>query len=131
RDLDRYLCDEPVEACPPSTGYRLKKLLRRNKRPVLAAALVFLTLVGGIIGTTWGLIRAENSRQVAEAARDRETARAEAEARERQRAESAEAMARTNEQHAAAERNRAVKAEADANEERSKAVTEKQRADEE
>jgi serine/threonine protein kinase len=29
RDLERYLHDEPVEACPPSTAYRLKKLLRR------------------------------------------------------------------------------------------------------
>src|SRR5947207_761056 len=62
RDVIRYLSDEPVEACPPSTGYRLKKLLRRHKGPVLAAALVLLTLLGGICGTTWGLIRAEKSR---------------------------------------------------------------------
>src|SRR5262249_47684147 len=31
RDLQRYLLDEPVEARPPSTGYRLGKFLRRNK----------------------------------------------------------------------------------------------------
>ena len=31
-DIQRYLHDEPVQACPPSTGYRLKKLLRREQR---------------------------------------------------------------------------------------------------
>ena len=30
-DLRRYLADEPVLACPPSAGYRLKKFLRRNQ----------------------------------------------------------------------------------------------------
>src|SRR6185295_7830511 len=45
RDIDRSLSDEPVEACPPSAAYRLKKVIRRNKGPALAAALVLLTLV--------------------------------------------------------------------------------------
>src|SRR5262249_32885761 len=57
-DVQRYLHDEPVQACPPAPGYRLRKLVRRHKGPVLAASLVVLALVGGIIGTTWGLIRA-------------------------------------------------------------------------
>ena len=26
RDIQRYLADEPVEACPPSAGYKLRKL---------------------------------------------------------------------------------------------------------
>src|SRR5205823_5222490 len=52
-DLQRYLADEPVLACPPSMRYRLRKFARRNKRPVLAASLVVLALVGGVIGTTW------------------------------------------------------------------------------
>src|SRR3989449_8892529 len=46
-DVRRYLHDEPVHACPPSAGYRLRKFVRRNKRPVLAASLVVLALVGG------------------------------------------------------------------------------------
>src|SRR5262249_52425959 len=62
-DVQRLLNDEPVLACPPSTGYRLRKFLRRNKRPVLAASLVLAVLVAGIIGTTWGLILAEQARQ--------------------------------------------------------------------
>ena len=56
-DIERYLHDEPVQACPPSAAYRLRKFVRRNKGPVLAAALVLLTLVGGIVGTTFGLVR--------------------------------------------------------------------------
>jgi hypothetical protein len=30
-DVLRYLADEPVQACPPSVGYRLRKFARRNK----------------------------------------------------------------------------------------------------
>jgi serine/threonine protein kinase/WD40 repeat protein len=69
RDVERYLRDEPVQAGPPSPAYRLKKFLRRNRKPVLAAAVLLLALVGGLIGTTWGLIRATN----AEASAVRET----------------------------------------------------------
>ncbi len=47
RDVERYLYDEAVEACPPSAVYRLKKLLRRNKGRVLAASLVLLALFAG------------------------------------------------------------------------------------
>jgi WD40 repeat protein/serine/threonine protein kinase len=64
-DVQRFLDDEPVQACPPSVGYRLRKLVRRHKGPVLAVSLVALALVGGIIGTTWGLIRATNAQAVA------------------------------------------------------------------
>jgi hypothetical protein len=57
-DLLRYLADEPVQACPPSAGYRLRKFVRRNKGPVLAASLVVLVLLTGIVGTTWQAVRA-------------------------------------------------------------------------
>src|SRR3954471_18788437 len=57
-DVQRYRADEPVLACPPSVGYRLRKFARRNKGPVLAATLVVLALVGGVMGTTWGMFRA-------------------------------------------------------------------------
>jgi serine/threonine protein kinase/WD40 repeat protein len=60
-DVQRYLADEPVQACPPSTGYRLRKFVRRNKGPVLAVGLVLLTLVAGIVGTTWGLVSAHKA----------------------------------------------------------------------
>src|SRR5947209_5348388 len=60
-DVQRYLADEAVLACPPSARYRLRKFARRNKRAVLAAALVLLVLVAGIIGTTWGMLRATDA----------------------------------------------------------------------
>jgi tetratricopeptide (TPR) repeat protein len=66
RDLERYLRDEAVEACPPSTAYRLKKFVTRHRALVLASALVVLTLLGGVVGTTWGLLRALNAEKVAE-----------------------------------------------------------------
>jgi hypothetical protein len=51
-DVQRYLAGEPVLAAPASQWYRLRKLVRRNRGPVLAAGLVLLTLLGGIAGTT-------------------------------------------------------------------------------
>jgi serine/threonine protein kinase/tetratricopeptide (TPR) repeat protein len=66
-DVQHYLADEPVQACQPTVGYRLWKFVRRNKGPVLAVSLVLLALVGGVIGTTWGMVRAEKERSVAEA----------------------------------------------------------------
>lgn len=57
-DVQRFLCDEPVHACPPSVRYRLQKFLRRNKGRVTAASLILMALVAGIIGTSWGLVEA-------------------------------------------------------------------------
>ena len=62
-DMQRYMQDEPVEACPPSAAYRFRKFARRNKRPVTAASLILLTLIAGMLSTTIGLIRAEQARQ--------------------------------------------------------------------
>ena len=67
RDIQRYLRDEPVEARPPSARYRLGKLLKRNKGPAIAASVVLLTLIGGIIGTSLGWIEARNQAEVASA----------------------------------------------------------------
>ncbi len=69
RDIQRYLADEPVEARPPSAGYRLGKFLRRHRTAAIAASLVLLALLVGIAGTTYGLVRAEAQRKEAEAAR--------------------------------------------------------------
>jgi serine/threonine protein kinase/tetratricopeptide (TPR) repeat protein len=61
-DVQRYLSDEPVQACPPSAAYRFHKFARRNKGPVLAVSLILLVLIAGIVGTSIGLIRAEKAR---------------------------------------------------------------------
>jgi serine/threonine protein kinase/WD40 repeat protein len=60
-DVLRYLCGEAVQAHPPSTAYRLRKFVRRNKGPVGAAAVVFLALVAGMIGTGVGLATANRA----------------------------------------------------------------------
>jgi serine/threonine protein kinase len=70
-DIQRYLADEPVLAGPPSKLYKLRKFVRRNRVPVAAAAVVFLALVAGIIGTTLGLIRATRAEELAHRERDR------------------------------------------------------------
>ncbi len=51
-DLQRYLADEPVLACPPSAGYRARKFARRHKAALIVAGLagcvMFLLLVTGL-----------------------------------------------------------------------------------
>src|SRR5262249_18358280 len=51
-DLQRYLADEPVLACPPSAVYRMRKFARRNRAALLFTGLVlaFLLLLGGAVG---------------------------------------------------------------------------------
>jgi serine/threonine protein kinase/tetratricopeptide (TPR) repeat protein len=73
-DVQRYLQDEPVLACPPSVGYRLRKFVSRNRGRVLAAGLVLFALICGMVGTTLGLLRAENEATKANKARDRAVA---------------------------------------------------------
>jgi superkiller protein 3 len=51
-DVQRYLADEPVQACPPSVGYRLRKFVRRNKVALAVTGLVlfFVVLLGSGVG---------------------------------------------------------------------------------
>jgi serine/threonine protein kinase len=87
RDVERHLADEPVEACPPSAGYRLRKLLRRHRTAATVTAAVVLASVVAAVGQTLNIIQAHRAeaeanrqRAVAEAARqEAEVARVEAE----------------------------------------------------
>jgi tetratricopeptide (TPR) repeat protein/serine/threonine protein kinase len=51
-DVQRYLADEPVQACPPSVGYRLRKFARRHKAglAIVGLILLFVLLLGGGLG---------------------------------------------------------------------------------
>jgi serine/threonine protein kinase/tetratricopeptide (TPR) repeat protein len=49
RDLERYLHDEPVTACPPSALYRLRKFARRNQAALTTAALVGAALLTAVL----------------------------------------------------------------------------------
>jgi serine/threonine protein kinase/Tfp pilus assembly protein PilF len=57
-DILRYLKHEPVIAGPPSAMYRLGKYVRRHKVGVAAGALILMTMIIGITGTTIGLVKA-------------------------------------------------------------------------
>ncbi|HJT77073.1 MAG TPA: tetratricopeptide repeat protein, partial [Gemmataceae bacterium] len=54
-DVQHYLHDEPVLACPPSAWYRCRKFARRNEGVlgIAGLVLVFLLLLGG--GSGWVL----------------------------------------------------------------------------
>jgi hypothetical protein len=104
QDIQRYLVDEPVQAGPPSTTYRLKKFLRRNRGPVLAASLVLLALVGAVVGTSIGMVQAEDARQEADQRRLEADRAYKKEAAERTRANTEWARAEQEKQIAVAVR---------------------------
>jgi len=89
RDLERFLHHEPVAAGPPTARYKLRKFVQRRRGQVVAASLVLLSLLGGIVGTTLGQLRAERARQDAVAAQNAEAERAEGERKARQEAQTA------------------------------------------
>jgi WD40 repeat protein/serine/threonine protein kinase len=49
-DLQRYLSDEPVHACPPSAAYRFRKFARRNKAALAMASVIAGALVTAVVG---------------------------------------------------------------------------------
>jgi tetratricopeptide (TPR) repeat protein len=61
-DVQRYLADEPVQACPPSAWYRYRKFARRHRFGLATAGVVMLLVVslGGGIG--W-LVRDRGARE--------------------------------------------------------------------
>jgi tetratricopeptide (TPR) repeat protein len=73
-DVRRYLNDEPVQACPPSAAYRLRKFTRRNRAMMTTVAFITAALVLGTTVSTWQAVSATHARQ--EAAQQRDLARA-------------------------------------------------------
>jgi serine/threonine-protein kinase len=69
-DIRRHLHGLPVSARGDALGYRARKFLRRHRLGAAAAALVILSLVGGLIGTAWQARRAEREARKAEAVKD-------------------------------------------------------------
>jgi eukaryotic-like serine/threonine-protein kinase len=57
-DLKHHLANEPVSAGPPSAGYRARKFVRRHRVAVATATVIFLSILGGLTGVTYGLVRA-------------------------------------------------------------------------
>jgi serine/threonine protein kinase/Tfp pilus assembly protein PilF len=81
-DIRNYFEGRPLIAGPESGGYRAKKFLRRHRGPVLAGGAVVVVLIGGVVGTSVGMVRANVAAAKERAARERE-------GQERARAETA------------------------------------------
>jgi serine/threonine-protein kinase len=67
-DLRRHLNHQPVSARPDSLGYRVRTFARRHRTAVTGAALVLLTLSGGLLAASWQARAAAAARSRAEAA---------------------------------------------------------------
>jgi serine/threonine-protein kinase len=80
-DIRRHMDGLPVIARKDTFQYRSAKFIKRNKVGVAAAALVLLTLIGGIVGVAWQARAAQ--RQAMIAAQERDRARTEAAKAER------------------------------------------------
>ncbi|MEQ8767893.1 MAG: serine/threonine-protein kinase [Planctomycetota bacterium] len=65
-DITRYLAHEPISAGPESLSYRISKFVRRHRLAVSAAVLVFVSLVGAIVGIGLSLDHAQQQYQLAE-----------------------------------------------------------------
>ncbi len=65
-DLKRFLDGLPVAARGGARGYRTRKFLRRHRLAAGAAALVLLSLAGGLIAALWQARRAERAARRAE-----------------------------------------------------------------
>ena len=130
-DIQRYLNDEAVLACPPSAGYRFRKFARKNKALLGAAAAVAAALFIGLIGTAWQAVRATRAevramanerraieeRDAKELARQEALASAEREADQRRNAEAAAEAERKAKEAEASQRAAAEAAEKKARDE--------------
>jgi WD40 repeat protein/serine/threonine protein kinase len=65
RDLLHYLADEPVEACPPTTGYRLRKFARKNRKLLVTAGTFAAVLLLGVAASAWQAVRATQAEAAA------------------------------------------------------------------
>ncbi len=67
-DVLRYLRDEPVQACPPSTWYCFHKFARRNRRAVGTAAAVVVAVIAAVAGlATSNFLIAREQRETSKA----------------------------------------------------------------
>jgi tetratricopeptide (TPR) repeat protein len=65
-DLRRHLSNELITARPPTTGYLLKKLIKRNKVAFATAGIVVASLIVGFGVAVWSLHKEQVARRKAE-----------------------------------------------------------------
>jgi len=70
RDVQRYLSDQAVEACPPSRIYRFRKFVRRNKPVLTVATIIFVVLLAATLVSVLEARQARAAQRQAKAERD-------------------------------------------------------------
>lgn len=65
-DIRHHLADEPILARSPSRPEQWRRFYRRNRPSVIAVLLLLIALIGGVIGTSFGLVSARTARREAE-----------------------------------------------------------------
>jgi serine/threonine protein kinase len=66
-DLRAHLADQPVQVASPTTWYRLRKFVRRNRAQSIAAAIAAIGLVAAFLVLAWALHIAREALAVAKA----------------------------------------------------------------
>lgn len=64
-DIERFLSHQPIVARPPTTGYRLRKFVRRNRAAVAAASVAVFALAVSAVLATAGMVRAVRAERAA------------------------------------------------------------------
>jgi eukaryotic-like serine/threonine-protein kinase len=68
QDVQRYLDDERVEACPPTARYRLGKFARKHRTLLATVGGILALLVAGVVGLILGIVRINTEKDKAVAA---------------------------------------------------------------
>ena len=72
-DIRRHLTSCPVDACPPSTGYRLRKCYRRNRIVISTCMIVALVLVSATLFSLKAAIDSNRAKEAAVATEEKST----------------------------------------------------------
>ena len=109
-DVERYLHDEPVQACPPSIRYRLLKSVRRYKVAAVVTAVVTSTILASAAFSAWKYVderaaRRDSDEQKLVAFRNAEKAENQATEATRQRGEAVRQKTEAERQRDAARQN--------------------------
>jgi WD40 repeat protein len=87
-DIGHYLNNEPVEAAAPSSAYKFRKFVQRNRGAFAAAAVISLVLVIATVSSTWLALKATEAKQALGVQLSETSSARQAEMVERVRAES-------------------------------------------
>jgi serine/threonine protein kinase len=72
-DIEHYLSDQPVLACPPSSSYKFRKLIRRHKGRLAAAGMLCAALLVVVAAIGWGVRdRAAREQEIARETEERQ-----------------------------------------------------------